>query len=138
MLNLIGKGTAHTCDEHDATRLSPGRYAGCHWPVDCPSCWRPQARGAVDPQDNDKSVIMIFNLGAPSQLDLFDMKPEAPAEIRGPFKPIATSAPGVEISEILPLHAKLADKFSLVRSCYHTAAAVHDTGHQMMQIRPAV
>ena len=42
-------------------------------------------------------------------------------------------APGIEMSEILPLHAQHADKFSLVRSCYHTAAAVHDTGHQMMQ-----
>ena len=61
------------------------------------------------------------------------MKPDAPAEIRGPFKPIKTNVPGIQISEIFPLHAKLADKFSLVRTCYHTAAAVHDTGHQMMQ-----
>jgi hypothetical protein len=76
---------------------------------------------------------MIFNLGAPSQLDLFDMKPDAAEEIRGPFKPIPTNVAGIEISEILPLHAKHADKFSLVRSCYHTAAAVHDTGHQMLQ-----
>ena len=76
---------------------------------------------------------MIFNLGAPSQVDTFDMKPNAPAEIRGPFKPISTNNPDIQISEIFPLHAKLADKFSLVRTCYHTAAAVHDTGHQMMQ-----
>jgi hypothetical protein len=71
---------------------------------------------------------MIFNLGAPSQQDLWDMKPDAPSEIRGPFKPIRTKSNAFEISEILPLHAKIADKFSLVRSCYHTAAAVHDTG----------
>jgi len=92
-----------------------------------------QAQGAVAKEHDERSVILIFNLGAPSQVDLFDMKPEAPAEIRGPFKPIKTKAPGMEISEILPLHAQHADKFSLVRSCYHTAAAVHDTGHQMMQ-----
>ena len=61
------------------------------------------------------------------------MKPEAPAEIRGPFKPISTNADGIQISEIFPRMAQHADKFSLVRSCYHTAAAVHDTGHQMMQ-----
>src|SRR3989449_9478656 len=61
------------------------------------------------------------------------MNPNAPDEIRGPFKPIKTNNPDVQISEIFPLHAKLADKFSLVRTCYHTAAAVHDTGHQMMQ-----
>jgi len=60
------------------------------------------------------------------------MKPDAPSEIRGPFKPISTKG-DFHISEILPKHAAVADKFSLVRSCYHTAAAVHDTGHQMMQ-----
>ena len=92
-----------------------------------------QARGAVAKGKDERSVIMIFNLGAPSQLDTFDMKPNAPAEIRGPFKPIKTNNPDIQISEIFPLHAKLADKFSLVRTCYHTAAAVHDTGHQMMQ-----
>ena len=76
---------------------------------------------------------MIFNLGAPSQVDTFDMKPDAPAEIRGPFKPINTVSPDIQISEIFPRHAKIADKFSLVRSCYHTGAAVHDAGWQMMQ-----
>jgi hypothetical protein len=76
---------------------------------------------------------MIFNLGAPSHLDTFDMKPDAAAEIRGPFKPIRTNNPDIQVCEMFPLHARLADKFSLVRSCYHTAAAVHDTGHQMMQ-----
>jgi hypothetical protein len=60
------------------------------------------------------------------------MKPDAPREIRGPFSPISTNA-DFQISEMFPLHAKIADKFSLVRSVYHTAAAVHDTGHQMMQ-----
>src|SRR5438477_11656516 len=61
------------------------------------------------------------------------MKPDAPREIRGPFKPVRTNNPDIQISEIFPLHARIADKFSLVRTCYHTAAAVHDTGHQMMQ-----
>lgn len=92
-----------------------------------------QAAGALAPAARERSAIMIFNLGAPSQLDTWDMKPEAPAEIRGPFQPIATNVPGIQISEILPQMARHADKFSLVRSCYHTAAAVHDTGHQMMQ-----
>ena len=92
-----------------------------------------KANGAVKADHDERSVIMIFNLGAPSQIDTFDMKPDAPAEIRGPFKPIATKSPGLQISELFPLHAKHGDKFSLVRSCYHTAAAVHDTGHQMMQ-----
>jgi uncharacterized protein (DUF1501 family) len=91
-----------------------------------------RAAGAVKPNADKRACIMIFNLGAPSQLDLFDPKPDAPAEIRGPFKPVKTKG-DFQLSELLPLHAKIADKFSLVRSCYHNAAAVHDTGHQMMQ-----
>ncbi len=61
------------------------------------------------------------------------MKPDAPAEVRGPFRPVNTAAPEIQISEILPRHAEVADRFSLVRSCYHTSAAVHDAGWQMMQ-----
>ena len=76
---------------------------------------------------------MIFNLGAPSNMDLWDMKPDAPAEVRGPFKPIATSSPAIQFSEILPRHAQIADKLSLVRSVHHSGAAVHDAGWQMMQ-----
>ena len=72
-------------------------------------------------------------VGGPSQLDTWDMKPDAPASIRGPYKPIKTNVPGIEISEIFPRMAKHADKFALLRSVYHTAAAVHDTGCQMMQ-----
>jgi hypothetical protein len=89
---------------------------------------RASARGP-----GDRSTIMIFNLGAPSQLDTWDMKPDAPAEIRGPFKPIATNVPGIQISEILPRLAQHMDKIAMVRSCFHTGAAVHDTGHQMLQ-----
>ena len=91
-----------------------------------------QAAGAAS-RERDVNGIMIFNLGAPSQIDCWDMKPQAPAEIRGPFNPIATAAPGIELSEIFPHMARLADKISFVRTVYHTAAAVHDTGHQMMQ-----
>jgi hypothetical protein len=61
------------------------------------------------------------------------MKPEAPSEIRGPFKPIRTKSDAFEISELLPRHATVADRFSLVRSCRHDGAAVHDAGWQMMQ-----
>jgi len=132
MLHLTGKGQAHTCD--GVTRrdfLQVGALGAIG--LSLPDLLAAKAQGAVAKDHDERSVIMIFNLGAPSQLDTFDMKPDAPIEIRGPFKPIKTNAPGIEISEILPLHAKHADKFSLVRSCFHTAAAVHDTGHQMMQ-----
>jgi Protein of unknown function (DUF1501) len=90
-----------------------------------------KAAGAVN--DNDVNGIMLFLVGGPSQIDTWDPKPKAPDEIRGPFKTIDTNVPGMQISEIFPKMAKHADKYSLIRSVYHTATAVHDTGHQMMQ-----
>ena len=89
--------------------------------------------GKVQEGNDEKSCIMIFNLGGPSHIDLWDMKPDAAQEIRGPFKPIRTNSPEIDISEILPMHAKVADKFALVRSCHHGGAAVHDAGWQIMQ-----
>jgi hypothetical protein len=89
--------------------------------------------GQVKPGKDNRSCIMIFNLGGPSHIDLWDMKPDAPSEIRGPFNPIRTKSPEIAISELLPRHAAIADKFSLVRSCHHDGAAVHDAGWQMMQ-----
>src|SRR3954470_2602217 len=132
MLKVTGNGSITTCDgitRRDflqvgalgAIGLSLSKFAAL------------QAMGAAAQGSSDKAAIMIFNLGAPSQMDTWDMKPDAPREIRGPFKPIKTNNPDIQISEIFPLHAKLADKFSLVRACYHTAAAVHDSGHQLMQ-----
>ncbi|MBY0522159.1 MAG: DUF1501 domain-containing protein [Gemmataceae bacterium] len=84
-------------------------------------------------KDKDVNCIMLFLVGGPSHIDTWDPKPKAPAEVRGPFQPIATNVNGMQISEIFPKMAKHADKISLVRSVYHTATAVHDTGHQMMQ-----
>jgi Protein of unknown function (DUF1501) len=92
-----------------------------------------KALGAVDNSKNDMNCIMLMLVGGPSQLDTWDMKPNAPVEIRGPYKPIKTNVAGIEISENFPRMAKHADKYALIRSVYHTAAAVHDTGHQMMQ-----
>jgi uncharacterized protein (DUF1501 family) len=96
-----------------------------------PGFFAQKAAGAV--KDRDINCIMLFLVGGPSQIDTWDPKPKAPAEVRGPFKPIATKAPGIQISEIFPRMAKHADKYSIIRSVYHTATAVHDTGHQMMQ-----
>src|SRR5262245_58925672 len=62
------------------------------------------------------SVILFWANGGPSHLDTFDLKPAAPAEIRGHFRPIATNVPGVAISEHLPRLSRMADKFAIVRS----------------------
>ncbi len=80
-----------------------------------------------------KSCIFLHLVGGPSQLDTWDPKPEAPSAVRGPFREIRTNVPGIRISENFPRMARQADQYCLIRSCYHTAAAVHDTGHQLMQ-----
>ena len=92
-----------------------------------------KALGAVDNAKSDMNCIFLMLVGGPSQLDTWDMKPDAPIEIRGPYQPIKTNVAGMEISENFPRMAKHADKYAIIRSVYHTAAAVHDTGHQMMQ-----
>ena len=66
-----------------------------------------------------KSVILIFNGGAPSHLDLWDPKPDAPEEVRGIFSPIKTNVPGIHISELLPRMAQRMDKLALIRSVHH-------------------
>ena len=65
-----------------------------------------------------KSIIMILLPGGPPHLDMYDLKPDAPAEVRGEFSPIATNVPGIEIGELLPRTASIMDKLILVRSLY--------------------
>ena len=67
----------------------------------------------------EKSVIFLLLCGGPSHLDTWDLKPAAPAEIRGPYQPIATSVPGMRISELHHRLAGLTDRFSLIRSMTH-------------------
>lgn len=79
------------------------------------------------PTGKAKAVILIFNGGAPSHTDLWDMKPDAPSEVRGIFKPIRTSVPGIHISELLPEMAKRMDKLAIVRSVHHKHTS-HNAG----------
>ena len=71
---------------------------------------------------SEKSCIFIVMGGGPSHVDIWDMKPQAPAEIRGPFKPISTSVPGVHINELMPRLAKQSHHYSIIRSMTHTAS----------------
>jgi hypothetical protein len=66
-----------------------------------------------------KACIMIFNYGGPSHIDLWDLKPDAPSEIRGDFRPAATRIPGTLISEHLPRLGKLAERYTIIRSVNH-------------------
>jgi hypothetical protein len=72
-----------------------------------------------------KNVIYLWLQGGPPQHETFDPKPDAPSEIRGPFRPIATNVPGIHISELLPRTARIADKLAIVRSL-HTDDNNHD------------
>src|SRR5438132_964365 len=68
-----------------------------------------------------RSCVLFLLHGGPSQLDIWDMKPAAPAEVRGVFRPIATNVPGIRITEHLPRLAKMAQRFTIIRSMTHTA-----------------
>ncbi|MCA9216148.1 MAG: DUF1501 domain-containing protein, partial [Planctomycetales bacterium] len=78
-----------------------------------------------------KSVIFMFLFGGPSQYETFDMKPEAPSEIRGPFRPIGCRTPGLKICEHLPKLANASDKFCVVRSMSHSFNDHSGAGHYL-------
>jgi Protein of unknown function (DUF1501) len=77
--------------------------------------WRERSVHAAEKVARPKSAIMIHLSGGPSHLDMYDMKPLAPVEYRGEFSPIRTNVPGIEICELMPLQARIADKFAILR-----------------------
>jgi len=121
-VELAGK-RKHFCEgisRRDALRIGAvGLGAG----LSLPGLLQLEAQGAVD-RPKAKAVIFIFLQGGPSTIDMWDMKPEAPEEIRGPFQPIATNMPGISVGEHCTESAKVADKFAIVRSHTH-----EDNGH---------
>src|SRR3954469_17273714 len=96
-----------------------------------PDLLRLRAAGGQSAAGRKKSVILIWQAGGPSHIDMYDLKPDAPAEVRGDFKPIDTNVPGIRIGEHLPRQAKIFDKLSVVRSACHTNAG-HGMGSQWM------
>jgi hypothetical protein len=82
--------------------------------------------------DDDFAVILFWANGGPSHLDLFDLKPDAPREVRGPFQPISTNVPGIEINERLRRLATMADKFAIVRSLHHNRAEHSGGTHRLL------
>ncbi|WP_010588095.1 DUF1501 domain-containing protein [Schlesneria paludicola] len=91
------------------------------------------ARAAALTGGTSRRAIFILMTGGASQLETFDPKPEAPASIRGPFKSIETSIPGVRFGESLPGLARRADQLCVIRSLNHDAAPIHETGMQLLQ-----
>ena len=94
-----------------------------------------EASTALGLPKKDTSVILLWLDGGPSHMDLYDLKPEAPAEYRGIWRPIPTNVHGIEIGELFPLQAKIADKFSIVRSLHHDSGDHFTGGHYMLTAR---
>lgn len=92
-----------------------------------------RAAAAGEPTRRQNSVIILWMRGGPSHIDMWDLKPNAPIEIRGEFNPISTKVPGIQISEHLPRCAKIMDKWSIIRSLHHRKedGASHSTGDQV-------
>lgn len=130
MIRLDASRAVHFCD--GMTRRD-FLHVGAIFPLGLTLAGYHRLRAEQRAIDTDVNCIMLFLVGGPSHIDTFDPKPNAPAEVRGPFRPMSTKVPGMQIAEIFPQVAQHTDKFSLIRSVYHTATAVHDTGHQMMQ-----
>lgn len=87
----------------------------CVGGLSCADLLRLNEASAATTRPSQKSVIMIYLPGGASHIDMYDMKPEAPVEYRGEFRPIQTNVAGLDVCELLPLHAKIADKFSIIR-----------------------
>jgi hypothetical protein len=79
-----------------------------------------QAEAVHKANGKARSVILIFNAGAPSHVDLWDPKPTAPETVRGPYRPILTNVPGIQVSQLLPRLAKQADRYAIVRTVHHS------------------
>ena len=121
MLKFVGRRGTGFCDGlHRRDFLQVGGLAlgGMSLPqvLQAETITRKLEEQPAAPGMSHKGVIMIFLAGGPPHLDMFDMKPDAPSEIRGEFRPIGTNVPGVEICELFPRMAQMMDKFTIIRS----------------------
>src|SRR5436190_4725909 len=129
MLNIPGH-PVHTCEgptRRELMRIGSIGLMGLSLPHFF--LWTEKARAAskyagARGWESAKNVIMIFLQGGPSHIDIWDPKPDAPANIRGEFKPIKTNVPGISLSETMPLLAKQMDKATLIRSLSYTPAGL--------------
>src|SRR5258707_814776 len=119
MLSILGQRLDPTCDGQSRRhflKLGGLALGGMSLPEIL------KAESASEPKRgkglNHKAVIMIYLSGGPSHQDMYDLKMEAPREIRGSFRPIHTNVPGIEICEHMPRLAKMMDKFTIIRSLY--------------------
>ena len=116
MLTLLGKRQSF-CDGLSRRNFLKVGAAGIGG-LTLPSLLRSEAAmaGTLAAKTSQKSIINVWLLGGPSHIDIWDLKPDAPREIRGEFRPIKTTVPGMEICEMMPKLAGIAEKFTIVRS----------------------
>jgi hypothetical protein len=98
-----------------------------------PTLFGLQEAGAVEASSAKiRNCIVIFLVGSPGHIDTWDMKPDAPAEVRGKYAPISTNVPGIQICEHFPLMARMIDKVALIRSLYYRTGSTHENGQRWM------
>ncbi|HTE21203.1 MAG TPA: DUF1501 domain-containing protein [Armatimonadota bacterium] len=122
---ITGRGYCDRISRRQALRIGgSGMLAG----MSLPALLQMQAEAATKKPAKAQACIFLFLEGGPSTIDMWDLKPDAPSEIRGPYKPIKTNVPGIEVGEHCGLCAKVADKFTILRSHSHTDNG-HNTGY---------
>lgn len=126
---MNGKPISHRPDRRDFLRLGTLGAAG----ISLPELLRSRRLSAADhPKPSAKNCILVWLDGGPSHLDMFDPKPDAPVEIRGPIGSIATSIPGVRLGECLPQTARIMDKLAIIRSMTSPLGEHHFGTHYLM------
>lgn len=132
MFRLDLGSTGHYCDGVNRRSFLQLGVAGMA-SVGLPGVLRAKAASAQGPTGTrNTSVILIWLDGGPGHMDMYDMKPDAPTEYRGIWKPIRTKVPGFDITELYPKQAKVTDKFSVVRSLHHDTGDHFAGGHRML------
>jgi hypothetical protein len=129
MLDIVGR-PVRLCD--GISRRGFLRIGSLGAGLTLPNLLRSRQAQAATTNSNDTAIILLFQAGGASHIDMYDMKPLMPAEVRGPFQPIATNQPGLEVCELMPGHARIADKLAVIRSIKHNLA-VHDDGTHWLQ-----
>lgn len=134
MLTIVGKERSRYCDgvtRRDFLKLGGLVLGG----LSLPQLLRAEATAGI--KTSHKSVIMVFLAGGPPHMDMFDMKPDAPAGIRGEYRPIPTNVPGLDICEYMPRLATMMDRFAVIRSLVG-AGGDHSAGQCLTGYRDAV
>jgi hypothetical protein len=134
MLTIAGRAISAYCDgvtRRDFLKIGGLALGG----LSLPQLLRAEAEAGVS--QPHKAVIMVFLAGGPPHLDMFDLKPGAPAGIRGEYKPIATNVPGLDICEYMPRLARMMDKFTVIRSLVG-AGGDHSAGQCLTGYRDLV